>query len=169
MMNITTLALLVLAPLLVWRVYLRVKGMMLSQRSILSRHYTGLIVFAGMVLVAGSEVMRQPALLGWLGIGTAAGIAYAVWGLRLTRFDNTTVFYTPNARLGMVIAMLFVARVMYIGVEIYANQDNGAPTPGFTDSPLTLLAIGLTGGYFGTYSAGLIRWRRSLDKAVRKA
>ncbi len=169
MMNITTIALLVLAPLLVWRVYLRIKAMMQSQRSILSRHYTGLIVFAGMVLIAGSEVATRPALLGWLAVGTAAGIAYAIWGLRLTRFDNTTLFYAPNARLGMVIAMLFVARVLYIGVDIYANQNSGVPTPGFTESELTLLAIGLTGGYFGTYSAGLIRWRRALDKAIRKS
>ena len=169
MMNITTIALLVLAPLLVWRVFLRVKAMMVSQRSILSRHYTGVLVFGGMVLVAASEVFRNLPMLGWLGLGTAAGIAYAVWGLRLTRFDNATVYFTPNARLGLVIAMLFVARVMYIGVEIYANQDSGVPTPGFTESPLTLLAIGLTGGYFGTYSAGLIRWRRSLTRAIRKA
>ncbi|NHZ61209.1 hypothetical protein [Massilia genomosp. 1] len=168
-MSITTIALLVLAPFLVWRFYQRLKAMMTRQRSIVSRHYTGLGVFAAMILVAGSEVTTRLPLLGWLAVGTAAGIAYGIWGLKLTRFENDTCYFTPNARLGMVIAMLFFARVMYIGVEIYANQGSGVPTPGFTDSFITLLALGLTAGYFGTYSAGLIRWRRALKKAINAA
>ncbi len=168
-MDTTTIALLVLAPVLVWRVYLRLKGMMARQRSIVSRHYTGVLVFAAMVLVAAAELLGKPPMLGWLALGTAAGIGYGVWGLRLTKFENDTVFYTPNARLGMVIAMLFVARVMYIGVELYANKGGATPTASFTESPITLLALGVMAGYFGTYSLGLLRWRRSLKKAIEAA
>lgn len=172
-MNITTLALLVLTPLLVWRVYKRLKGMMLRQRSIVSRHYTGVMVFAAMVLVAAAELLKQPevqaALLGCLALGTVLGIGNAVWGLRLTRFENDTCYFTPHPHLGMVVAMAFVARVMYIGVEIYANQGGTTPTPGFTDSPLTMFVLGLMAGYFGTYSAGLIRWRRGLKQAIDQA
>ena len=165
-MNLTTLALLVLTPLLVWRVYSRLKGMMMRQRSIVSRHWTGLGVFAAMVLVPGSELVSNPVALAWLVVGTVAGIAYGMWGLRLTRFEDTEqgYYFTPNARLGIVVAMLFVARIMYIGFEMYANQGSTAPTPKFTDSPLTLLSLGLVAGYFGTYSAGLLRWRRALKK-----
>ena len=167
-MNLTTLALLVLTPLLVWRVYSRLKGMMQRQRSIVSRHWTGLGVFAAMVLVPGSELVARPMSLAWLAVGTAAGIAYGVWGLRLTRFEDTDqgYFFTPNARLGILVALLFVARIMYIGFEMYANQGSSTPTPKFTDSPLTLLSLGLVAGYFGTYSAGLLRWRRALKKAA---
>lgn len=166
-MNLTTLALLVLTPLLVWRVYSRLKGMMLRQRSIVSRHWTGLGVFAAMVLVPGSELVSNPASLAWLAIGTVAGIAYGIWGLRLTRLEDTDqgYYFTPNARLGILVAMLFVARIMYIGFEMYANQGSNAPTPKFTDSPLTLLSLGLVAGYFATYSAGLLRWRHALKKA----
>jgi hypothetical protein len=166
-MNLTTLALLVLTPLLVWRVYSRLKGMMQRQRSIVSRHWTGLGVFMAMVLVPGSELMARPMSLAWLAVGTAAGIAYGVWGLRLTRFEDTDqgYYFTPNARLGILVALLFAARILYIGFEMYANQGSGVPTPRFTDSPLTLLSLGLVAGYFGTYSAGLLRWRRALKRA----
>jgi hypothetical protein len=167
-MNLTTLALLVLTPLLVWRIYSRLKGMMARQRSIVSRHWTGLGVFAAMVIVPGSELVSRPALLAWLTVGAVAGIAYGIWGLRLTRFEDTGqgYYFTPNARLGILIAMLFVARLMYIGFEIYANQGAGTPMPRLTDSPLTLLSLGLAAGYFATYSAGLLRWRRALKKAA---
>lgn len=167
-MNLTTLALLVLTPLLVWRLYSRLKTAMARQRSIMSRHWTGAGVFSAMVLIPASELVTRLPMLGWLALGTAAGIGYAVWGLRLTRFEDTDegYYFTPNARLGLVIAMLFAARILYIGFEMYANQGSNLPTPRFTDSPLTMLAVGLTGGYFATYSAGLLRWRRKLKKAA---
>jgi hypothetical protein len=167
-MNLTTLALLVLTPFLVWRVYSRLRTMMARQRSIVSRHWTGLGVFLAMVLVPASELVTRPAMLGWLAIGTAAGIGYAVWGLRLTRFEDTGegYYFTPNARLGILIAMLFFARVLYVGFEIFANQGSNMPTPRFTDSLVSLLAVGVTGGYFGTYSAGLLRWRMKMKKAA---
>jgi hypothetical protein len=168
-MNLTTLALLVLTPFLVWRVYSRLKAMMARQRSIVSRHWTGLGVFAAMVLVPASELVSRLPMLGWLALGTVAGIGYAIWGLRLTRFEDTGegYYFTPNARLGILIAMLFAARILYIGFELYANQGSNLPTPRFTDSPLTMLAVGLTAGYFGAYSAGLLRWRRRLKKATQ--
>jgi hypothetical protein len=167
-MNLTTLALLVLTPFLVWRLYSRLRTMMARQRSIVSRHWTGLGVFLAMVLVPASELVTRPAMLGWLVLGTAAGIGYGVWGLKLTRFEETDegYYFTPNARLGILIAMLFFARVLYIGFEIFANQGTDAATPRFTDSLLTMLAVGVTAGYFGTYSAGVLRWRMKLKKAA---
>jgi hypothetical protein len=166
-MNLTTLALLVLTPLLVWRVYSRLKTQMGRQRSIVSRHWTGVLVFTAMIAVPASELVDRPLPLAALAAGTLAGIAYAVWGLRLTRFETTSegYFFTPNARLGVVVAMLLAARVLYIGVEMYANQGSGVPIPRFTDSPLTMLIVGITAGYFATYSAALLRWRAKLKKA----
>ncbi|MET0857290.1 MAG: hypothetical protein ABWY27_11115 [Telluria sp.] len=167
-MNLATLALLVLTPFLVWRVYTRLKTMMARQRSIVSRHWTGVGVFTAMVLVPLSELVTSPAMLGWLVLGAAAGIGYGIWGLRLTRFEDTDqgYYFTPNARLGILIAMLFTGRILYLGFEMYVNQGSNLPTPRFTDSPLTMLTVGLTGGYFATISAGLLRWRMKLKKAA---
>ncbi|MES2015269.1 MAG: hypothetical protein V4484_02140 [Pseudomonadota bacterium] len=170
-LSVYTVALLVLAPLLVWRIYSRVKGMMKRQRSIMQRHYTGALAFSALVLVTGSQLMDQPGSLGWLAVGTLGGIAYGVWGLKLTRFEivKEGYFYTPNARLGLLIAMLFVTAVMYVGFEIYANQGMGTATPKATDYVFFMPCLGLMAGYFGTYSVGLLRWRWKLRKAVDAA
>jgi hypothetical protein len=169
-MSITTVALIVLVPLLVWRIYSRLKRQMARQRSILSRHYTGLLVFAAMVLVPMSEVMDRPFSLAALAGGALLGIGLGSYGLRKTRFEETEqgYFFTPNEKLGMVAALVLVARVLYIGVDIYINQGTGVRAVGFTDSPISMLCVGITAGYFGTYSAGLMRWRRRLDKAIRE-
>lgn len=167
-MTLTTLALLILTPLLVWRIYSRLKSRMARQRSVVSRHYSGVLVFFAMVSVPASELLGNTSpLLALLG-GALAGAALGVYGLRLTRFETTPegYFFTPNARLGILVAMALVARVLYLGVLIYANKGSALPTPRITDSELTMLAVGLAGGYFGTYSAGLLRWRYKLRKAV---
>lgn len=167
-MSLFTLALIVLAPLLVWRVYSRVKGQMARQRSLMTRHYTGLLVFTAMVVVPLSEVFSKPLSLAALAGGTLAGIAVGTYGLRKTRFEDTSegYWFTPNERLGLAMAMVLVARVLYIGVDIYMNKGTGIPAPHFTDSPLTMLCVGLTAGYFDTYSVGLLRWRRALRRAI---
>lgn len=166
--SITTLALLVLTPVLVWRVYQRIKAQMARQRSIVSRHYTGVLVFAALAVVPATQLLDSPTNLGALAVGTLFGIGWSVWGLKRTRFEDTQqgYFFTPPARLGILFAMILVARILYIGVEIYANQGKGIPAPRLSDSPLTMLCVGLTAGYFGWFSAGLLRWRRQLRKAV---
>ena len=165
------LGLLVLAPLLVWRVYNRIKARMTRQRSIVSRHYTGVLVFGAMIAVPAAQLLHQPYSLGALVVGAVFGIGWSVWALTRTRYEDTPqgYFFTPAARLGILMAMVLVARVLYIGVEIYANQGKGIPAPRLTDSPLTMLCVGLTAGYFGYYSAGLLRWRRKLRKALDAA
>lgn len=170
MPSIATIALLLLGPLLVWRIYSRIKAQMLRQRSIMQRHYTGVGVFTAMALVPASQLAAQPAMLAWLVLGVALGIGYGVWGLRLTRFENTRegAFFTPHPRLGLLIAMLFVAGMMYIGFAIYANQGSGNPTPRVTDFPFSLPSLGLVAGYFATYSAGLLKWRFRLRKELNK-
>ena len=166
--TITTLALLVLTPLLVWRIYARIKKQMLRQRSIYQRHYTGILVFGAMILVPAAQILDAPYILAALLVGAGGGIGYGVWGLKLSRFEATPqgYFFTPNMRLGLVMAMILVARLLYIGIEVYANQGKGIVMPKLSDSPLTMLCVGLTAGYFGCYSAGLLRWRRKMRRQI---
>jgi integral membrane sensor domain MASE1 len=167
-MSLTTFALIALVPLLVWRIYSRIKSQMTRQRSIVSRHYTSLIVFAAMVLVPGTALGDRPFQLALLAAGALAGIALGTYGLRRTRFEDTPegYFFTPPSRMGILVAMVLVARVIYLGIEIYMNQGSNHPNPRFTDSPITMLCLGMTAAYFATFSAGLMRWRRRKRKEI---
>jgi len=167
-MSLTTLALIALLPLLVWRVYQRLKTQMSRQRSILSRHYTGLLVFAAIVVVPVTELGERPFSLAALALGAVAGIGLGSYALRRTRFEDTSegYYFTPPSRMGILVAMLLVARVLYLGIEIYMNQGSSQPNPRFSDSPATMFCVGLTGAYFATFSAGLMRWRQRLRKAM---
>jgi hypothetical protein len=167
-MSLTTLALIILVPFLVWRVYKRLQSQMTRQRSILSRHYTGLLAFGAMLLVPATELGDAPFSLAGLAGGALAGIALGSYGLRRTRFEETGegYFFTPPARMGILIAMLLVARVIYLGIEIYLNQGSSQPNPRFSDSPLTMFCLGVAAAYFATFSAALVRWRRQKRKEV---
>jgi phosphate/sulfate permease len=167
-MSITTAALILLVPVLVWRIYQRLKSQMTRQRSIMSRHYTGLLVFGAMVLVVLTQLLDRPLSLAALALGAIAGLGLGIHGVRKTRFEDTPegYYFTPPMRQGILVAMLLVARVIYLGIEIYMNQGSSRPTPRFSDSEATMFCVGLTGAYFATFSASLMRWRQRLHKAA---
>jgi hypothetical protein len=167
-MSLTTLALIALVPLLVWRIYSRLKNQMARQRSIMSRHYTGLIVFAALIVIPGTEVVDRPFQLAALAAGAIAGIALGTYGVRRTRFEDTPegYFFTPPSRMGILVAILLVARVVYLGIEIYMNQGSSRPNPRFSDSPVTMLCLGITAAYFATFSASLMRWRQRKRREI---
>ena len=159
-MTIYEIALLVLTPLLVWRIYARLKTAMAPQRSVVSRHWLGLGVFGAMALIVLAEASRDMVQLGYGLVGLAFGIGWGVFGARRTRMEEREdgYWFRPYARLGIVIAMLFFARMLYVGFDLYVG---GQPMQRLTASPLTVLAMTVMAGYFGTLSASLLRWRLS--------
>ncbi|WP_317202005.1 hypothetical protein [Janthinobacterium sp.] len=164
-METTTLALLVLVPLLVWRIFSRLKRMMVRQPSTLWSHWAAAILFPLLVAALAALTGGAALPLSSLGAGALAGAWLGVWGIKLTRFENTAkgCFYTPNRHLGMLVAMLFVARALHLCLELYLNTRVAAPLPQQdpAQSPLTMLSCGLLAGYYGIYAWGLLRWRRS--------
>lgn len=166
-METTTLALLVLVPLMVWRIYSRLKTMMRRTRSQLWHHWAAALGFALLLAGAASSTVTNVLGLSTLGAGALAGAWLGVWGIKLTRFENTQqgFFYTPNPRLAIAVILLVIARVMYRGLELYVNSRATMPVPlptsQFAQDPLTMTPLGLLGGYYATYAWGLLRWRRS--------
>lgn len=116
------------------------------------------------LLLVGA-LAHPPAALG-LVAGLAIGVALGLYGLRLTKFEQTPLglFYTPNAHLGIALSMLFIGRLLYRAAQFYlgvAAAQGGAIA--FGRSPLTLIIFGTLAGYYVAYAVGLLRWRRRVD------
>jgi hypothetical protein len=166
-----TLTLLIVIPLIAWRVYARFRRMVGRQRLSRIRPWITLAIFPILVVALGLAGLAHVERLAWLAAGLAGGGLLGLYGLRKTRFEPTPqgLFYTPNAHLGIALSLLFVARIAYRFVEIYA-LDPGVPhgPDDFARSPLTLAVFGLLAGYYIAYAIGLLRWRFRILRRKRE-
>jgi hypothetical protein len=150
-------------PLLLWRIYARVRRNIGRQRSRVWRHWFGVTLFPVLVLLFALAAMAQPMAEAAIWAGFAGGIVLALVGLRLTRFERTPegFFYTPNAYIGVGLSLLLVGRILYRMTQLYGVGGGGAYAhQDFARSPLTLLIFGLVAGYYAAYAGGLLRQRR---------
>jgi len=164
-LTVTTVVLLILIPLLVWRIYSRLKMVFVRQESAMWRHWAGAVFFPISLASAASSMVNNTLSLSLLGAGVLLGGWLAVFALKNTRFEVNRhgYFFTPPMRMAMVICLLFVARVLQIGVEFYINRQSEFPKIILHDAvmqhPTTVIPFGLLAGYFGLYSIGMVRWR----------
>jgi hypothetical protein len=167
----STLSLLVLLPLLVWRVYARFRRMVGRQRLSRIRPWITLALFPALTLLLSIAALNHPARLWWLGAGLVLGALLGLFGLRKTRFEPTRqgLYYTPNAHMGIALSTLFMARIVYRLVEVYGiDPSHPHGMDDFARSPLTLAVFGLLSGYYVLYASGLVRWRWRILRAKRR-
>jgi hypothetical protein len=164
-MTQTNIVMLALTPLILWRVYKRVQRLTTRQQSRIWRHWIGVVLFPLVPVVMAVMLMAKPLALAAIAGGVAAGAVLGMAALRRTGFERigSDYFYTPHAPIGLMIALLFVGRVLYRGYEFYAYGAQHVPQLG--SSPLTLLIFGTVFGYYAAYTTGLLRWRRAEAKA----
>jgi hypothetical protein len=149
----------VLAPLVLWRVVMRVRRLTVRQQSQPWRHRISLFVFPPLILWMLVAASASPLALAALIAGVVGGSLLGLKGLDKTVFERVgdDFYYTPFAPIGIAVAGLFLVRLAYRGYEfmhgMVAHSD-------FARSPLTLLVFGILGGYYMTYSYGLLRWRK---------
>jgi hypothetical protein len=159
-------------PLILWRMYGRIRRLVGRQRSVAWRHWTAVVLFPMLLLLLATGAVGKPMTLASLVIGVVVGVGLAVYGLRLTRFETTGqgMFYTPSAHIGIGLSLLFVGRVLYRFFQVFegalaqheAVRDFGA-------SPLTRLVFGMLAGYYAAYAVGLLRSRRMQSSSMEKA
>ena len=152
-----------IAALVGWRVYRRVRRMVGRQRLSKVRPWLTVCLFPLLVALLLLRSLFHPYSALALLAGVAAGAALGLYGLRLTRFEQTPVglFYTPNAHLGIALSLLLLARIGYRALQLYfASESIREGSLAFTRSPLTLLIFGALAGYYVAYAVGLIRWRQ---------
>jgi len=109
-------------------------------------------------------------------LGAALGIGLALWGAERTRFQmhQGRLHYVPHTYTGIAVSLLFLGRLVFRFVQVYAGTQAHAamgsgtpvmayPTQGFVPvsmvrSPLTLgIFFVLVGYYVGYYS--LVLWK----------
>ena len=159
MMTSTNIVMLALAPLLAYRVYKRVHRLTVRQPSRLWRHWCSVMLFPLVLVALAAAVIKFPSTLAALAAGTVVGGLLGFVALKRTGFERigSAYFYTPYAPIGIVVAMLFIARLMYRGYEMATLGVQKMPDLG--SNPLTLSIIGVMAGYYLVYGAGLLRWR----------
>lgn len=152
------------AVLVSWRMYSRVRRLVGRQKFSAFRAWFSVCFFPLLVVMLLVGAVAHPVRSLSEAAGVAIGITLGVYGLRLTRFEDSGEghFYTPSAHIGIALSLLFIGRLAYKMVHAYLS------TAGFTEppaeivkSPLTLLLIGTLAGYYATYAFGLLRWRRT--------
>src|SRR4029079_13456229 len=91
-----------IAALVAWRLYSRIKRMVGRQRLSKVRPWVTLCVFPLLVVLLLLGSLSQPYVALALVAGVVVGAALGLYGLRLTKFEQTPLglFYTPSAHLG---------------------------------------------------------------------
>jgi hypothetical protein len=155
---------LVLIPLVIWRMAVRFKRMTQRQRLSRVKPWITLTVFPLLLYLLAMTAFvppapPQPLKLVWLAVGIVCGGALAIYGLKRTRFETTEdgLFYTPDAKLGTALSVLFLARIVYRMGELAFVGVQASEGLQFALSPYTLGPVGLFSGYFIVYAIGLLR------------
>ena len=153
-----------IAAFVAWRVYSRVRRLVGRQRFRPFRSWFQVCFFPVLVVLLLLGTFTHPLRSLSELAGVAVGIALGIYGLRLTRFEDTRDghFYTPSAHIGIALSLLFIGRLGYKFFHGYLSTAGfTAPPSEFVKSPLTLLIVGMLAGYYATYAFGLLRWRRT--------
>jgi hypothetical protein len=151
----------VLAPFVVWRMVSRVRRLTTRQRSKTWRHRTTLVFFPLLLaILVAFGIYTNPIALAGLAAGLPVGAVLGRIAIGKTRFEQVgeDFFFTPHARIGLAVALLFMARMAWRGYEFlilgsFAHRE-------FVTSPLTLIIFGVLAGYYISFALGLLAWRK---------
>lgn len=110
-----------IAALIAWRLYSRVRRLVVRQHLSSVRSWIAVCVFSGLIafllLTSFASAGNGLAIM----VGVAFGTGLGIYGLRLTKFEQTPLglFYTPNAHLGVALSLLFLGRIAYRAAQLY--------------------------------------------------
>lgn len=152
--------------LVVWRLYARVRRMIGRQQLSRVRPWFTVVLFPLLIVLLLLGALAHPLHALTLLAGVGLGVGLGVYGLHLTRFEQTPqgLFYTPSAHLGIALSLLLFGRVAYRLAQFYLLASSTALTSAdFVRSPLTLAIFGTLAGYYTAYAIGLLRWRKRVS------
>ena len=150
-----------LVPLVLWRVYSRIRRLTTRQRSKTWRHRTTLVFFPLLLVVLGGfAVQTNPVSLAFMAAGLLAGAGLGRVAIGRTRFEQEgdAFHFTPFAPIGLAMAALVMCRMAWRGYEFFVH--GASDHHQFIASPLTMLVFGTLAGYYMSFALGLLAWRK---------
>ncbi|MDQ7994326.1 MAG: DUF1453 domain-containing protein [Luteibacter sp.] len=164
----------IVAPLMAFAVYRRVRGSFGRQPIRTKRMTARIVIFAAIACLMMTSGLQDIRLAeGALG-GLVLGGALAFVGLRLTRFESSPQggdFYIPNPWLGAALTALLLGRMAWrflVLAPLFQGEGPAvAHTPPPGNSPLTMLVVGLTIGYYAAYYAGILVHHRRFKRLAQ--
>lgn len=165
-----------IAAVIVWALYRRMRRSFGRQRVRDGRMWARIGILTVVTLLIATAVARNLTVLGALLAGIACGAGLAWIGVKCTKFEVTAEgrFYTPHAYIGLVVAALFVGRLLYRFLGVY----NGTLPPGeagqslataYQHSPFTLAVFGALVGYYVPYYLTILRRVRPTASSGQQA
>jgi hypothetical protein len=168
-MSPNLIAPIVIAPLIVWRLYARTRRNFGRQPIQPKRMWTRVAIFSVVTLLVATQGLLDPRLAVGLTAGLVGGVALGIAALKLTRFeiDGQNDCYFPNPWLGMALTALFIGRLLYRFMVLYPqiSHGEGGGFATYQRSPLTMAILGLLLGYYIAYYAGLLLHHRRVATA----
>jgi drug/metabolite transporter superfamily protein YnfA len=163
---------LIIAALVIWAVYRRVRRTF-GPQSVRPR---ALAIRAGIFTLLAIVIFvwmpKTPALLGAIAGGMIAGVVLGYFGLRHTRFETTQKgrVYIPHTYIGLFVTSLLIIRLamrflsMNGAYQQYGSEQN--PWAAYQRNPLTVAILGLVVGYYVFYNIGILRRSREPEPPV---
>jgi len=154
----------VIAALVVWRVYRRMRRSFGRQRVQDGYMWVRIGIFSVLTILVISAIVRDLPVLAGMVAGIACGAVLGYVGLGHTKFEVTPEgrFYTPHTYIGLAVSALFLGRLLYRFLEVY-NGVTPAGTAGqglaaaYQHSPFTLAVFGAVVGYYVLYYVGVLQ------------
>ena len=158
-------------PLMAFGIWRRVRGSF-GRQPIRRKRMIGRFVFLAVAMgLIGLGGLHNVRLLEVVLGGALAGAALGVAGIRLTRFERDAGgndLYIPNPLIGGLLTLLLVGRLAWrflVSMPQLQDPAMAHSAPAMGNSPLTLLILGLTVGYYISYFAGLLVHHRRFERA----
>jgi len=159
---------LLLIPLIIWRIYRRIRQHLGPQKSVRWRHILILILYPLILSLIALGAHGDEMSLIAMGIGILSGLGLAVYSLQVTRFEQKSdgLYYTPSAHIGIALSILLIGRILYRLFELATQGENLAALQHMTNTPLTLLILGNFFAYYVCYTIGLLYERTTRRKTI---
>jgi hypothetical protein len=149
-----------LAALLIFVVYRRFRRSFGQQPLVPLRMQLRIL----MLLIVGClllpSAMRSASFLLAILAGAAIGVALALWGAAHTRFVRNAdrLYYVPHTYTGIAVSLLFIGRLGYRLVQVYASADQSFTAASMVRSPLTVGLYFVLMGYYVCYYS-VVLWK----------